>query len=505
MLIFSKLSRLSLALFILLGFNACTDHRLAPQSVPDVTFFALTSSNQLMRISAQKSDTPQATVAITGLQANERILSIDFRPATGQLYGIGSSNRLYVINQNTGLARAIGAGAFTPALMGDVVSIDFNPTVDRLRLVTAQGQNLRLNPETGMVQAVDMPINGAAGAMIGGVAYTNNRAGVTSTLMLDIDPVTDKLYRQDPPNNGTLVEIGSLGLNVTATNGFDISPNGDAVAAVTFNGVVELDQINVTTGRLQKIGDLPAGVIGIAIPTEPVAFTVDAANNLLIFNPMNPAPISKALTGLAMGETILGIDVRPLNGQLYALGSSSRLYTINTANGAATALGTGPLVPALTATSYAFDFNPTVDRIRVVGSNGQNLRMHPDLGTVVAVDSDINPSNITISAGAYTNNFAGTTSTVLFNIGAVEGTNAMLYVQNPPNAGTQVLVGSLGLQTEATNGFDIGGMSNIAYALLRVGGTTRIHTINLATGAATPGAALPNGIEVRGFAVGLGF
>ena len=502
---FNKISKLSLLLSVILGLNACTDHRLTPQSVPDVTFFALNNSNQLMRISAQKSDTPQSTVAITGLQANERILSIDFRPATGQLYGVGSSNRLYVINQNTGMARAIGAGAFTPALMGDVVSIDFNPTVDRLRLVTAQGQNLRLNPETGAVLAVDMPINGAAGAMIGGVAYTNNRAGVTTTLMLDVDPVTDKLYRQDPPNNGTLVEIGSFGLNVTAINGFDISPTGDAVVAVTFNGAVELDQINVMTGRLQKLGDLPAGIIGIAIPTEPVAFAVDAANNLMIFNPMSPTPITKALTGLASGETILGIDVRPLNGQLYALGSSSRLYTINTANGMATPLGMGPLVPALTARHYAFDFNPTVDRIRVVGSNGQNLRMHPDLGTIVAVDSDINPGTVAISGGAYTNNFAGTTSTALYNLEAVEGMNAMLHIQNPPNAGTQVLVGSLGVQTEAANGFDIGGMSNIAYALLRVGGTTRIHTINLATGAATAGASLPNGIEVRGFAVGLGF
>ena len=502
---FCKIGRISLALILFVGLNACDDHRLTPQNVPDTTFFALGSNNQLMRISAQKSSTPQLSVQITGLQADERILSIDFRPATGQLYGVGSSNRLYVINQATGAARAIGAGPFTPALMGNSVSIDFNPTVDRLRLVTAQGQNLRLNPETGAVVAVDMPLNGVSGAMIGGVAYTNNRAGVTSTVLLDIDPVTDKLYRQDPPNNGTLVEIGSLGLNVTAVGGFDIAPNGDAIVSVTFNGASELDQINVTTGRLQKIGDLPAGIIGIAIPTEPVAFAVDAANNLLIFNPMNPTVITKALTGLQMGETIVGIDVRPANGQLYAMGSSSRLYTINTANGAATAVGSGAFTPALTVSRYGFDFNPTVDRIRVVGIDGRNFRLHPDLGTVAATDANLNPGSPAVAAVAYTNNFAGATSTEMFDIETIEGTNSMLYLQSPPNAGTLVPVGSLGVQAEATNGFDVGGTTNIAYALLRVGGVVRIYTINLATGAATAGASLPNGIEVRGFAVGIGF
>jgi hypothetical protein len=39
------------------------------------------------------------------------------------------------------------------------------------------------------------------------------------------------------------------------------------------------------------------------------------------------------------------------------------LFTVNTASGALTAIGTG-LTPALSGTSFGFDFNPTVDRIR---------------------------------------------------------------------------------------------------------------------------------------------
>ena len=501
------LGQLLMVVALLAGMNACGDHRALPDpaTLPDANFFALNDNNQLLRLNVRTlSAGPAATVTITGLQASEQLLAIDFRPATGQLYGIGSTSRLYVINPTTGAARAIGATPFSPALNGTTVALDFNPTVDRLRLVTNMGQNLRLNPETGGVVATDGVINGAMGAMISGAAYTNNKAGVTTTILYDIDPATDRLYRQDPPNNGTLVMVGSLGLDITAAGGFDIAPDGSAIAAVTVSGKSELNQVDLATGRLQKLGDLPGNIVGLAIPTEPVAYAVDGSNNLLIFNPLNPTPISKTLTGLQSGETILGIDFRPVNGQLYALGSSNRLYTINTSNGAAAMVGTG-FAAMLSGTNYGFDFNPTVDRIRVVGDNGQNLRLHPETGALAATDGNLNPLTPFVTAAAYTNNFAGATTTVLYDIDTRAGQSAGLFRQDPPNAGTLVSIGSLGIEVESTSGFDIGGSSGTAYALLRSGGLTRVHTINLATGAATAGSILPAAVTVRGFAVGLGF
>ncbi len=502
----TRLTGFIVAFIAFVTLHSCQDHRVAPTapSLPDAPFYALTSTNQLLALNVRSTNMPTATVTISGLPQGEQILAIDFRPATGQLYGVGSSSRLYIINPVTGTSIALGTAPFSPGLNGNAVALDFNPTVDRIRLVTNTGQNLRLHPETGAVAATDGNINGAAGAMITGGAYTNNKAGVTTTTLYDIDPVTDRLYRQDPPNNGTLADVGPLGLDITALGGFDISPNGDAIASVTFGGNIELQQVNLTTGRLQKLGDLPSNVIGIAIPTEPTAYAVDNANNLLIFNPMNPTAISKVITGLQAGEMVLGIDFRPVNGQLYALGSTSRLYTINTSNGAATAIGAGPFSPALSGTDFGFDFNPTVDRIRVTSNSGQNLRLHPDTGAVVATDANLNPGTPSVTASAYTNNFAGTATTTLYNIETTAG-NAMLYIQNPPNNGTLVPVGSLGIQAESANGFDIGGMSNMAYALLRSGGTTRVYSINLTTGAATGGATLSGNPVVRGMALGLGF
>ncbi|QJW88141.1 DUF4394 domain-containing protein [Spirosoma taeanense] len=515
-----------LAIGSLLTLNACreTQQQLSPQNIggnanarlsADFMFYVLTDNNQLLRLNTQNPAMTQATINVTGLPTNERLVGIDFRPATGQLYGVSSGSRLYMINLNSGVATALGAGPFSPAISGNAVGFDFNPTVDRIRLVTNQGQDLRLNPETGTVAAVDGTINGAPNAAITGVAYTNNRAGVTTTTLYDIDPITDKLYRQDPPNNGTLAEVGPLGIDIAGTGSFDITPDGNAIATLIQGITQGLYQINLTTGQAERLGNLPGqSIVGLAVPTEAVAYAVNGANSLYIFNPQTGGNLAtKTITGLQSGETIYGLDFRPANGQLYALGSTSRLYTINTSNGMATAVGSGPFSPALPAGGgdFGFDFNPTVDRIRVVSNAGLNLRLNPNDGTVSATDGSLafspaNPSTIppNVTASAYVNNIAGAATTTLFGIDTRTG-SAMLYQQNPPNAGTLVAVGSLGIEIEGANGFDVGGASNMAYALLRSGGSTRVYSINLASGAATPGATFPVNTPVRGFALGLGF
>lgn len=469
---------------------------------PDLAVYALASNNTLVSFNAKNPSSITKQTNITGLQSNETILGIDFRPATGELYGVGSTSRIYVINTESGAARAIGTAPFTPAINGTAVGFDFNPTVDRIRLVTSSGQNLRLHPETGAVAFTDGALNGAANASVTAAAYTQNRAGATTTELFVIDVANDKLYKQDPPNDGTLVEIGSLGVNVEQAGGFDISPDGEAaLAALTVGGKTSLYSINITTGRATKVqNDLAGAVTGFAIPTEPVAYAISEANELVIFNPMSPSPVTKAITGIASGENILGIDFRPVNSQLYALGSTNRLYTLNLATGAAAAVGILPFTTSLSGTQFGFDFNPTVDRIRVVSNTGQNLRLHPETGAVAFVDGELSPGSPSVTAAAYTNNFAGATSTVLFDI---DTENNTLYKQDPPNDGTLVSVGTLGVDAAATNGFDIGSTSGTGYGLLNVDGTTKVYTINLTTGAATAGATVTG--NYKAFSLGLGF
>ncbi|MEO7523389.1 MAG: DUF4394 domain-containing protein [Ferruginibacter sp.] len=471
----------------------------------NLTFYALTNDNRIDKYSTSIPKRQLNSAAITGLQPAENILAVDFRPVTGQLYGLGSSSRIYVINPTTGTARAIGAGPFTPALVGDIAGFDFNPTVDRIRIVTSSGQNLRANPETGTIAFVDGNINGQPGAIISGAAYTNSAAGATTTTLYDVDKESNNLYLQSPPNNGTLALVGSLGLDVE-DGGFDIYGTSDAFGLFTINNRSNLVAIDLTTGQANIINDYPQTYRGIAIATAPVAYSVDGNNNLLIFNPQiyydatnSNTIISKPLTGLAVGESVAGIDFRPLNGQLYALGSNSNIYTVNTASGALTLVSA--LSTALNGTNFGFDFNPLVDRIRIVSNTGQNLRYNP-IDFSVTVDGSLNPGSLSISAAAYSNNFAGTTSTILYGIDSL---SSQLVQVNPPNNGTIVPIGNLGVTVSGVNGFDIGGTSGIAYTIFRsANNRSRLYIVNLATGMAS-GRGIIGLTEMNGLAIGLGF
>lgn len=503
-----------LALGLLLTLDACQDKQpLEPTAqkggarlASNYMFYVLTDNNQLVKLNTLNPSTSLGMVPVTGLMPSERLIGIDFRPATGQLYAVSNGSRIYSINVMSGAATALGTTPFTPAIEGSEVGFDFNPTVDRIRLVTSSGQDLRLNPETGTVAAVDGKINGVANAAISGVAYTNNRSGVTTTTLYDIDPVTDRLYRQNPPNNGTLELVGPLGIDIGGLTNFDIAPDGSAIATMISGGVQSLYEINLTTGQATLLGGLPGtmSIVGLAIPSEAVAYVADGTNTLHYINPMTGVTTTtKPLTGLQPGETLYGIDMRPATGQLFAMGSTGRVYAINMGNGLSTAIG-APISPALEGTDVGFDFNPTVDRIRILTNAGQNLRYNPNNNAVI-IDGRVNSSNpVVVTAAAYTNSFAGATTTTLYDIDT--RTNGMLFRQIPPNDGTLVPVGPLNVSVEGGNGFDIGGMSGIGYALMRADKIDRLYTINLMTGMATEVAPLAgNPSSIRGFTVGLGF
>ncbi len=485
-------------------------NRPAPKNT---IFYALTNNNELVQYASGNPLSELNSVNITGLiSSTEKLLAIDFRPATGQLYGVTNESRLYVINQLSGVASAVSATPFTPAINGTQVGFDFNPTVDRIRLVTNADQNLRLNPETGTVAATDGMIN-PAGATVTAAAYTNSFAGAGTTVLYDIDVERDVLVMQTPPNAGTLVTVGSLGLQAVGEAGFDIAPDNSVAIAAIFGRDLEAGEpeesngnkyrfyyIDLATGMAQNAGKTDRIIVGVAIPTNPVAYAVDQSNNLLIFNPTASGITTKAITGLAAGEMIVGIDMRPATAQLYALGSTSRIYTVNMSSGAAAMVGSGPFTPTLSGTSFGFDFNPTVDRIRVVSNDGQNIRLNPITGGVAATDPNLNPGTPSVDGAGYTNSFPGSTTTTLYDI---DHTTDKLHIQNPANAGTLDAGKPLGVDVSAGNGFDLGGRTNNAYGIFTVGGNNGLYSINLTTGAAS--LAMPFPTSVRGFAVGLGF
>ncbi|HWW60459.1 MAG TPA: DUF4394 domain-containing protein, partial [Thermoanaerobaculia bacterium] len=132
------------------------------------------------------------------------------------------------------------------------------------------------------------------------------------------------------------------------------------------------------------------------------------------------------VTGMQAGETLAAIDYRPSNGVLYGIGAlvasgPARLYTINTTTGAATLVGSGPFHQTIGFFPIGMDFNPVVDRIRMISNGGHNLRVNPNDASVIEdarpafAPGDPHSSNFTLSL-AYSNNFAGATSTTLYGI-----------------------------------------------------------------------------------------
>ncbi|HEY8359686.1 MAG TPA: DUF4394 domain-containing protein, partial [Ramlibacter sp.] len=234
-----------------------------------------------------------------------------------------------------------------------------------------------------------------------------------------------------------------------------------------------------------------------------------ASGKLVSFDRASPGTqVSSAnVTGLAQGETLLGIDRRPADGKLYAVGSAGSVYELNPLTGAASLKATLNAVAGddnayqgLSGTSFAIDFNPSVDRLRLVSNTGQNLRINVDTGATTT-DTPITPAGATVTAGAYTNGFTGTSRTRLYVIDAGAG---RVYLQQPANDGTLDAGVALGVQGAAANGFDIDPRTNAGYAALTVDGVTSLYRIDLEAtdNAATRVGAIDAGGEaIRGIAL----
>jgi WD40 repeat protein len=199
---------------------------------------------------------------------------------------------------------------------------------------------------------------------------------------------------------------------------------------------------------------------------------------------------------------VLGIDVRPADGMLYAVGADGGIYTVDTATGKATMKSM--LEKTLAAGSWAtVDFNPVADRLRLMSNDGTNLRVNVDDGKVTVdgshkfAETDMHKGEKpNIVAGAYINSVKGAKETALYDIDATIGA---LFKQAPPNDGVLAAVGKLGIKVN-TVAFDIwsDGMGKNE-AWLMAGDW--LHSVDLATGKAMPAVQIKGVSGVRDIAI----
>jgi Domain of unknown function (DUF4394) len=264
-------------------------------------------------------------------------------------------------------------------------------------------------------------------------------------------------------------------------------------------------------------------VVVLALASAPAGAEPAVAlsgNTLLRFDTATSATVtSHPITGLQGVESVIGIDVRPKTGELFAVtvpagalaNALVRTYKVAPDTGAATFVGSIPAttVPGAADVPSGVDFNPTVDRIRVVNVNDENFRINPNNGVLSGDDPALNPAGNQIIALAYDRNTprenALTIPTTLYGIsratsslvvqGGINGT-----APGGANGGLIQTIGPLGVTLDAgqDGGLDISATGTAsptelgtAYAVLRVGGVSRVFTINLASGAATALGGLP--------------
>jgi hypothetical protein len=354
--------RTSLFLFVFVVFQSCDDHRIPtePNSLPGLptsVFYALADNNTVYEMDMREPTKMGNPVGITTLEPNEKLIAIDFRPATGQLIALSDRNVFYTVyidlNRPSRPSVPINPQtAIKAPAVGPVYGFDFNPVTDQMRVVSNLGENLLLDPRTGLVDPKTGKASGVATPYVGAIAYNNNYSGATNTTLYGIDTKEDKLVRYENADASAVQPVGDIEFDIDEVGGFDISPKSYrsqgreyGIASIRRGSTWELDYVDLTTGKLHKLGDLPTGkkILGIAFPT-PVAYGLTKEHKLLAFNPVTFTFTKeyiheKAITGLPQGVSILGIDFSvEIAPKLVALASNSTTYEINTVTGAATEL-----------------------------------------------------------------------------------------------------------------------------------------------------------------------
>lgn len=250
-----------------------------------------------------------------------------------------------------------------------------------------------------------------------------------------------------------------------------------ALAIATVLGATALGALPASAGAAELI-------YGLTWRNELVSFTSQAPSQLRT---------KTKVSGLQQGEALVGMDSRPINGQVVAVSNQGRLYVLNLFNGATRQVSTNMLSPLPAGQYFGMDVDPVGDDVRLVSDARQNLRIHPETaatqadGELAYATSDPGAgSKPAIVAAGYTNNvFAATTS----DLYVIDAARDVLAKQDPDNAGTLFTRGALGVKVSGPQALDIA-PDNTAYAALRTDGEvrSRLYRLDLASGTATPTA-----------------
>lgn len=286
---FSKRRRalVALAAFALAGFAEpawarpkCSEGNKVSRkgNVRSLNVVGLTADGRLLCFKERAPQRAREIGPVTGLTGPDTaLIGIDFRVQDEMLYGVGNGGGVYTLDLATGVATP-SVALTMPLAPGSSFDIDFNPAADRLRIVSDAGLSLRHNVNPGGVTLRDGDLaytTGVTATGVSGAAYVNNDlAASTGTTLFDLDTGLDQIALQSPPNAGSLVATGKLGVDVAGDSGFDVfsatvggvTASNHAFASLNAAGVSGFYRVDLLTGATSLIGAFDTPVVDIAIP-----------------------------------------------------------------------------------------------------------------------------------------------------------------------------------------------------------------------------------------------
>ena len=239
-----------------------------------------------------------------------------------------------------------------------------------------------------------------------------------------------------------------------------------------------------TTALACVAAALAAGVASASSQAATLAALQDGKSIVWIDTDQKKVVGMAALDG---GASLIGFDVRPSDGRLYGVTPDGAIVTLDVKTGKWEKKSQlSEKLPQ--GATFAIDFNPVADRMRIVSSEGMSLRINVEDGKATVdgqlkyAEADANKGKQPrVTAAAYTNSYAGTKETALYDFDTANGT---LVKQAPPNDGILNTVGTLGVKLDGPVAFDIwsdGKGANKGWLLS--GG--KLYAVDLASGAAT--------------------
>ena len=329
-----------------------------PQPLVQGDVFLLTADHRLVTLDRDMPTVIKGEVEISGLPDDEQLLGMDFRPATGELYALGNSGTLFLIDNVSGevldsILLTAAMGMSFAGLEGEAFGVGFNPVPDRLRVTSDTGQNLRINVDTGetivdgeLALADDtgdngesgMPENGDNGDQLDNGDDMNGDEPENGDDNGDSDNGNgDEPADNGDNGNGDAPEEGTVETQMTFTGDFAITASSytNSFAGTVNTRLFNLDsvagllyqQLPPNDGVLTNA--VPLGVQGVATGfaidgTNNSAFAtlnVDGADGLYSINLNAQGDDSAAMlmADLALESPVIGIALPPATVTLVAL------------------------------------------------------------------------------------------------------------------------------------------------------------------------------------------